>query len=323
MKYLKKVTKTNRIVIDLFCGAGGLSEGFRKEGFKTILAIDNNPRALETFSKNHPESKTICIDVSKLTPEILIKEIKNRKIDLIIGGPPCQGFSTAGKRDPNDPRNALVKNFLNLVSKIKPKGFVIENVPGLLSMKTKKGVKTIQLIEKMAESAGYKISINLLNAEDYSVPQRRRRVFIIGCKNKKIDVMQSKREKVPVGKILIPEKEIPASYFYSKERILGAIKRRENNRRKGLGFGWQFLDPKKPSYTIRARYYKDGSEALVKYSNDKIRMLTPEECAAIQSFPSSYKFVGGKIQKYIQVGNAVPPKLAQVVAKSIKTAFHS
>lgn len=306
-------------VVDLFCGAGGLSEGFKQAGFRSILGVDTNEKALETFRLNH-NAPILNTDISKLNAKDILKKTKF-EIDLIIGGPPCQGFSMAGKRDPKDPRNALVKHFLEIVNEIKPKVFLIENVPGLLSMKTSKGIKSIEIIKEMAHEFGYEIEIHLLNAEDYGVPQRRKRVFIIGSRIGRLNLNIKKLKKVPVGNILISKEKVPEVYFYSEKRINGFRKREIKNKKIGRGFGWQFLDLEKPSYTIRARYYKDGSEALVKYSENDIRMLTPEECSKIQSFPSNYEFYGGKIQKYIQIGNAVPPLLAKAVAKSIKRAI--
>jgi len=304
-------------IVDLFCGAGGLSEGFKQAGFKSILGIDTNDKALETFKINHKGAKTINKDISQLTSKDIL-ENTDVEIDLIIGGPPCQGFSIAGKRDPKDPRNALVKYFLEIVNEIRPKIFVIENVPGILSMKTCDGKKSIEIIEEIAKNFEYEIEIHLLNAEDFGVPQRRKRVFIIGSRIGKLNLKLRKIKKKPISEILINKEDVPEVYFYSDKQIEGFRKREIKNKKLGRGFGWQFLDLDKPSYTIRARYYKDGSEALLKYSENDIRMLTPEECALIQSFPKDYEFYGGKIQKYIQVGNAVPPLLAKAVAKSIK-----
>src|SRR3989344_9602212 len=117
-------------VLDLFCGAGGLSEGFRQAGFNVLLGIDNDESALRTYKLNHPESETLSKDISKISKKDITKKIGNKKINLIIGVPPCQGFSMAGRRNPNDPRNFLVKQFLRIVNMINPEVFVIENVQG-------------------------------------------------------------------------------------------------------------------------------------------------------------------------------------------------
>ncbi len=305
-------------VLDLFCGAGGLSEGFKQAGFEIVLGIDIDKDALETFRLNHKESKILCGDISKITKKEIEEVIGKTKIDIIIGGPPCQGFSMAGRRDPGDSRNTLMEQYLNLVSEINPKLFVIENVKGLLSMKTKNGELIIRNIINLAGEKGYFITIYPLNAADYGVPQKRNRVFLIGCKKKDFKIVPKEQEKIPVKNVLVKKEDVPKTYFYSKKLIRGFKRREERNKKLKRGFGWQFLNLDEPSYTISARYYKDGCDALVKYSDNEIRKLTPEECALIQTFPKNYKFASGKIKTYKQIGNAVPPRLALNIAKAIK-----
>src|SRR3989344_1744061 len=303
--------------LDLFCGAGGLSEGFKEAGFNVLLGVDTNKIALETFKLNHTKSKILCKDISKVSGKE-IRKIVNKKIDIIIGGAPCQGFSMAGKRDPTDKRNFLIKHFIRIVSEVKPKFFIIENVRGLISMKMKNGKKFLDFMKNLSEKRGYFIKEFLLNAADYGVPQKRRRVFLIGSRNKNFGLRLIKRKSIPVSKILLPKNKIPENYFYSKKMISGFKERAVKNKELRRGFGWQFLNLKKPSYTISARYWKDGAEALVKYSETKIRKLMPEECARIQSFPKNYKFCGNTIERYMQIGNAVPPQLAYSIAKEMK-----
>ena len=308
-------------VLDLFCGAGGLSCGFEKAGFNILLGIDSDEHSLKTFKKNHPQSEIISGDISKVTPKEILVKINNKPIDIIIGGPPCQGFSMAGNRNPLDPRNNLILNYLQLVINLKPKVFVIENVPGLLSMKNEDGKKIIDIVKELSQKSGYFIKEYLLKAEEFGVPQKRRRIILVGSKDKNLSLIFKKSKIIPVKKVLLDKNQVPKSFFYSPKSIAGFKKKEIVNKKLGRGFGWQILDPEKPSYTIRARYYKDGSEALVRYSEDEIRMLTPPECAAIQSFPKNYKFEGSKMQIYKQIGNAVPPKLAYAIAKSIKGAI--
>ena len=121
-------------VLDLFCGCGGLSLGFELAGYNVLLGIDNWEDALVTFRNNHRESETICADLMKLKPEDVEKKIGKQKLDVIVGGPPCQGFSIAGKRIVEDDRNKLYKSFVNMVSYFQPKAFVLENVPDILTM---------------------------------------------------------------------------------------------------------------------------------------------------------------------------------------------
>ena len=122
-------------VLDLFCGAGGLSYGFESAGFDILLGIDNDAKALETFELNHKGSKSICGDITQINYEEHIKPLLNGKqIDVIIGGPPCQGMSLSGPRKFDDPRNKLYLSYIRLVKEIQPKAFVIENVPGLVGL---------------------------------------------------------------------------------------------------------------------------------------------------------------------------------------------
>jgi len=320
-------------VIDLFCGAGGFSEGFKKAGYQILLGIDNIETFIETFKKNHKNTIAICGDIKKITVENIKRKIANKSIDIIIGGPPCQGFSAAGRRDKNDPRNSLFIEFIRFVDGLRPKYFVMENVRGLLSMSTANGEPVIEIIRKEFKKIGYEVECRVLLAADYGVPQKRYRVIFIGTNtnrpitfpnpthsNKPQNELFKKilKEWVPVKNVLLKENEVNKIFFHSKKMIVGFKKRKEKNKNLGNGFGWQILDPNKPSYTISARYWKDGSDALVKYSDDKIRMLTPLECARIQSFPDNYKFMGSKKEIYMQIGNAVPVLMAKAIANEIK-----
>lgn len=166
-------------VIDLFCGVGGLSEGFEDIGFKIVAGNDIDKNMIASFKLNHPKAKAISGDVSLIDINKLLDELGKHKedVDLIIGGPPCQGFSTVGNRREDDPRNKLFYEFVRFVREIKPKMFVMENVPGILTMK-KGEVKKI--VKGEFEKLGYKVNIETLKAEEFGVPQKRRRVFFVG-----------------------------------------------------------------------------------------------------------------------------------------------
>ena len=127
--------KVGGVVVDLFCGAGGLSTGFEKAGFKVAMGIDYNQKATDTFLANHKKSVVLCKDMTKITSKEILNSIGTDSIDIVIGGPPCQGFSMAGKRQPNDPRNSLFMEYLRIVKGLEPKVFLMENVKGILSMK--------------------------------------------------------------------------------------------------------------------------------------------------------------------------------------------
>lgn len=172
--------KTSLNAIDLFCGCGGLSYGFEKAGYNILLGIDNDAKALETFELNHKGSKSICGDITELTYEKDIKPlIGDKTIDVIIGGPPCQGMSLSGPRKFDDPRNKLYLTYIRLVEEIKPKAFVIENVPGLVSLF---GGQIKDSIIKKFTDLGYEIQYKVLCASDYGVPQNRKRVVFVGMK---------------------------------------------------------------------------------------------------------------------------------------------
>ena len=323
-------------VVDIFCGASGLSTGFSKEEFNVLLGVDFFDSALKTFEKNHSNSQTLNKDIQKVTGKEIKKIIGNKKIDIIIGGPPCQGFSMAGKRQPNDPRNSLFMEYVRLVGELNPEIFIMENVRGLLSMKNEKGelVKDI-ILNEFKKIKKYKIELHRVNTANYGIPQKRNRIFIIGFKKKynfkfPKETHNQKGENglkkwVGLKGILQKREKVDKKYFYSQKLIDGFLRREKMNKKRKVGFGWQFLNPDEPSCTISARYYKDGAEALVKYDDSfkegSIRRLTPKECASIQSFPKSFKFEGSDNEIYQQIGNAVPPKMAQAIAKAIKKAF--
>lgn len=174
----------NKTFVDLFAGAGGMSLGFTMQDYKLLGAIEIEKNYFETYKRNHPElaekhliTGDICLEENKLKLIDGLKEIP----EVIVGGPPCQGFSTAGWRNPNDKRNQLFKEFVNIVDKLKPDFFVMENVPGILTMR--KGDAFKEIVESFKE-IGYFVNEPIkLNAEEFGVPQKRKRIFIIGSKN--------------------------------------------------------------------------------------------------------------------------------------------
>jgi DNA (cytosine-5)-methyltransferase 1 len=167
------------IAIDLFCGAGGLSEGLRQAGCDPRVAVDFDRYAILTYKANHPETETILGDVSNVTGKQLMRLAGSDEIDLIAGGPSCQGFSTHGKRIQDDPRNFLFKHFVRLVDEVRPKMFLMENVRGMLTYS--KGYFKKQ-IEKAFEEIGYRTAFTTICAADFGVPQLRHRVLFIGTR---------------------------------------------------------------------------------------------------------------------------------------------
>jgi DNA (cytosine-5)-methyltransferase 1 len=167
------------IVIDLFCGAGGLSEGLAQAGFEPRVAVDFDANALKTYKANHPETEVIHGDIATVTGAQLRKLAGTNDIDLIAGGPSCQGFSTHGKRIQDDPRNFLFKHFVRIVDEVKPKMFLMENVRGMLTYS--KGYFRKQIEDAFAE-IGYRCAFTMVCAADFGVPQLRHRVLFIGTR---------------------------------------------------------------------------------------------------------------------------------------------
>ena len=157
-------------VIDLFCGCGGLSLGFEKAGFNVLLGIDVWEDALITYEHDHKNGNTLCADLANLKAEDVVAKIGGQQVDVIIGGPPCQGFSIAGKRIVDDERNSLYKSFVRMVAHFKPKVFVLENVPNILSIGD--GIVRDAIIGDFSQ-LGYTVVTKVLTASDYGVPQNK------------------------------------------------------------------------------------------------------------------------------------------------------
>ncbi len=172
------------IAVDLFSGAGGMSLGFCQAGFEIAAAFDYNPRCVDVHAENFRRGESVIADLSSATGRELrrLGKIGRRHIDVLFGGPPCGGFSVAGQRDPDDPRNRLLLRFATLVDELRPSFFVVENVRGLL---IGDAMKVLERFRSKVEKAGYEVAwpVRILNAADYGVPQKRERIFILGCKS--------------------------------------------------------------------------------------------------------------------------------------------
>jgi len=335
-------------VLDLFCGAGGLSKGLEMVGMKIILGVDFDKAAMKTFKKNHPDAEVYVGDISSLNEKKLVELIHNNEIDVVCGGPPCQGMSTVGEGIPDDPRNFLFKEFLRIVKMIKPKYIIIENVTGMLSRKNEKILKAIL---REFEKIGYSMSVNVLQASDYGVPQKRRRTIFIGNRLGYENIFpqtthgKNMKEFRTVGDALSNLKAPDGNiYNHNVEDVSipdGKDKERLKHIPEGrgirypddekellpevlhLGINWRKvsegrfrqtkyhrLDRNKPSPTIMTGRYSY-------YHPTEHRFLTPREAAAIQSFPNDFVFEGTLSQQFRQIGNAVPPVLAKAIGEAI------
>ena len=321
--------------IEVCAGGGGLSSGLVKAGFTPILLNDNNKDCCQTLLKNHPETKVFCGSMTDIdyTPYV-------DKVDLLTGGVPCQSFSQAGKRKGlEDVRGDLMIQFINIVNKVKPRIFMIENVKGLLTHKSGKAGegKTIDIIlQKLNESNLYNIVFKCLDSSLYSVPQKRERVFIIGVlktlgksfsfpdplQTKKVledvlvDVPPSIGAKYPEKKINL-FKKIPQGGCW--------INLPEDEQKEYLGNSYfsgggkrgilHRLSMKKPCLTLLCSPSQKQTERCHPLEE---RPLTVREYARIQTFSDDYEFVGSMASQYKQIGNAVPVQLAYEVGKELR-----
>ena len=353
--------------VELFAGAGGLGTGFEKCGFNIVAANDIWKPAAETYKANHPNVKYIVEDIAKINGDELLKNTKYTKadIDVIIGGPPCQGFSTLGKRFIDDPRNKLFKEYVRIVNDIRPKFFVMENVSGILSMENGKVLKNIL---KSFNDIGYKVKYKLLNAAEYGVPQQRERTIFIGTRlNIEIDypkkshslnnekgykkaltlwdaigdLPQSDSEEI-TKYVDLPKNDYQKLMRKSSNFITNHKPPIHNEKAKNMmkyipvgksawevkdmpkelkptsGYGNTYarLNPFEPGMTITRNFACiSSSRCIHPYLN---RGLTAREAARIQSYPDNYVFKGSKTDIHIQIGNSVPPLLAEQIATAIK-----
>lgn len=229
-------------VLDLFCGCGGMSKGLIDAGLDVIAGIDVWNTAVESYNSNFLH-KAYCYDLTELSP-FDFEKIHNihKQIDIIVGGPPCQSFSIAGKRDKNDPKNTLFIEFVKYLDYFRPKAFIMENVIGILSKKTQNNENVIDIIMTML-SENYNCQINKLYASDFQVPQNRRRVIIIGIrKDYNITptspeiIIKEKENRIPVKNVLLKREDVELSNFLSKKAILGILKKKRKIKIKRIWF---------------------------------------------------------------------------------------
>ncbi len=332
--------------IDLFCGCGGLSKGLEQAGMECLLGIDSDRYAIETFKRNHPNSQSYLGKIEDLSIE-RIKELTNgSEIDLVAGGPPCQGFSTAGAGRIDDPRNFLFKEFTRIVEALSPRVILFENVTGLLA---KKNESLLKEIFKEFKNLGYTVDAKVLSANEYGVPQRRRRTIIIGFKNGARPLFPIPTHGIDAG---VPEVTISDAFSQIKEDSVnhdlaiahisnetirkqiayipeGCWIRKKEDQDKYLpeelyfDVDWENMREKR---FREARLYRLDSNKTSPtiltskrtfYHPKEDRYLTPRECASLQSFPIDFEFIGTQGAIYKQIGNAVPVKLAEAIASSI------
>lgn len=345
-------------ILDLFCGAGGMSYGMEKNPhFTTEVALDFNEKAIDTFKYNMPQTDTIVGDITDENVKRNVIELsKKRHVNMIIGGPPCQGFSLKGKKlGLKDPRNYLFNEYLRIVDILQPEVFVIENVKALLS--TSAGWFRDQIVSKVTDM-GYKVNYGVLTASDFGVPQARQRAIFICSKHKDITL------PVPTcfTPITVREAISDLAYLNSGEGKFEQeyITEAESNYQRQMREGSKKLYNHKASNHAKIAIEKlsmippeSGKEYLPaemigkqkfactwgRLKWDAVsptidtrfdaasngtnnhpflnRAITPREAARIQSFDDRFVFIGPKLYIRQQIGNAVPPLMAKAIADQI------
>lgn len=325
-------------LVDLFSGAGGFIVGFTKANFNVLFSTDFDKDCANVHRKNMPDVPFLESDIYDISEETLSQYIKE-DVDVLVGGPPCQGFSTIGarvssneeRRHRKDPRNNLFRQYVRVLNYIKPKFFLMENVKGILTLDKGEAFKEI---ERVFKTTGYEFNVAILNAADYGIPQIRERVFIYG---NRVDI-KMEAPKAEYGPELKPYKvvldaigdladpnvkalnHVPLKHGEKNIRRYALIP--EGGRmpedklppdlyRKNFGSTFKRLDRHKPSLTMVPGH---NAFPIHPWLN---RSLTVREAARIQTFPDDFEFMGPRQKQCMQVGNAVPPVLAYAWAQQL------
>lgn len=330
-------------IVDLFSGAGGFQIGFERQGFNVVLSTDFDADCEKVHKINRPNVPFLKLDIHDLGENILDEYVgKDSNIDVLIGGPPCQGFSTIGKRissDPEkryaeDPRNTLFREYIRILKYLQPKFFVMENVEGLL---TRDKGRIFEDIKKTFKETGYDFNYVILNAADYGVPQTRNRVFFYGNRvgvkmhppvatygettgkpyktvGEAIGDLADKPNDSSINHVALNhgEKNIKRYVLIPEGGRLPEEKLPPELYRKNFGSTFKRLHRDKPSLTMVPGH---NAFPIHPWLN---RSLTVREAARIQTFPDDYIFAGPRQKQCMQVGNAVPPMLAEAWAKYLR-----
>lgn len=322
------------IGLDLFSGPGGMTLGFKRSGIMPIACVEMRKDAIATFEAHTPDADHYCANIQSVSFSKYA-----RKVDIVYGGPPCQPFSVGGLRRSKDDKRNMFPEFLRCIDEVQPAAFIAENVPGLV---TKSRISYFQEIISDFEERGFTVSWRVLYSPDYGIPQKRKRLFIVGSRLGKPFWFP----KPTHG----PETKLPyrvAGEFLSTEPIgeppdCPVVFAKFPDVRKSpfaghiYNGGGRPIDMSAPCHTILAAaggyktHWIDPENVAIAYNKHLLnggepwtgevpgaRRMTVEESAIIQTFPRDMKFAGSRSSQYTQVGDAVPPDLAEIVSRSI------
>jgi DNA (cytosine-5)-methyltransferase 1 len=338
--------KHRHTAISLYSGAGGLDLGFSRAGFEALWAVDNDRWAVQTYNQNLANT-AVCADVLEVDPPSGLSP------DVIIGGPPCQGFSVIGRMNPKDPRSQHVNHFFDVVEHLLPKAFVMENVKALGAAPRWSQIRE-QLLSR-ARDLGFETSLWLLNAQDYGVPQSRERMFLVGVRDIPAErptptskesprTVRQALSTLPSFGALGNEQRCTAKVIPAQRPIMRPSPYKGSLLFNGSG---RVLDLDAPAKTLPAsmggnatpildqleleigadpwvvdyhrRLLASGKPARI--APPRMRRITVEEAAVLQTFPPGWQFCGPRVAQYRQIGNAVPPVLAEAVARRVAAAL--
>ena len=340
---IEKSRVSKRTAIDLFSGAGGLTQGLKQSGFSVVGAVENHSACTESFQMNHPEVLLRKIDITQVSPRQYMKQLNMRagELDLLAGCPPCQGYSVIGTRNrgiKDDPRNELIFEMYRFAKVFKPKTIMMENVPVLARDERLKKLK------KQFRKLGYKTDVDVLNMSDYGVPQARRRMILLASRvgevkvinlknanNNKITVRQAIGGLPKAGNSGDPLHDIVENRS-ERIRYLISMIPKDGGSRTDLGYSYQLECHKRTSgfRDVYGRMSWDKTSPTITggctnpsrgrfLHPEENRAITPREAALLQSFPPDYKFSKkyGNYSIAMMIGNALPPKFIQFHAKNL------
>jgi len=303
--------------ISTFAGGGGSSTGYLMAGYRELLAVEWDDNAVETLRLNYPDLDIYHGDIAKLTVAETLERtgLQVGELDLFDGSPPCQGFSTAGKRQLDDSRNQLFREYVRLLRGLKPKVFVMENVSGMVKGKMK--LVFAEVMRELKES-GYMVSCRLLNAMYFHVPQSRQRLIFIGVREDLgFEPSHPKGESLPIScRVAIgnvdPDRVYPRLDTLSNKRAASLAPGETHHK----NFSLVRLSPNKPSPTLMKTVRLNGGSQVLHWECD--RVISISECKVLGSFPVKYNLTGSFLKKWERIGNSVPPLMAEAVGRHIR-----